>query len=735
MSPPRSLTTDLQQWPPQALEQLLRARPDLAVPPPRTVAELAERASSRPSVPLALGGLDAWTLCVAHAMAACQAGGGTASAGELAGVLGLAGHDDEVAAAIAHLTDLALAWGEPPALTSTVRAVLGPYPCGLAPASARPLTSEAVQDGLTAVGEEGMKVLERLVWGPPTGTVRRADRPVSIADAESTMDLLLAHGLLRPTAPDQVVLPREVALRLRRGLYVQQAPSAHAPGWPASDGALGANLDPELLDRAAVGSAQELISHAEVMLDELGTRNPKSLANGEMSKRDLAALARITGEDVDAEPSQSRFVLALVRHTGMLVARSRTWLATTAYDDFLALPGYGRWRALATAWADLGWWPDRTEPRAAALRAAALAELAAAEPGTAVDEGSLAGRLAWRRPGLVGAEHQELWPRFAAELIAEARWLGLLAFDRTSALVRAVDDPTLPDPGFAGLGDSLLLQSDLTAVAPAPLDHDTARAIGELAERESHGAAAAFRFTGPSLRRGLDAGWSADTIADWLREHNAEGPDAPLPGSLSALIADTARTHGTVRIVQVGAIVHVADPAAAAAILAGSDASELGLRELAPGLIASDAEPAELVAALRAAGHAPVAERPSGDRYTTPAPRRAPAPAPAPAPRPVDLVRLAGALAQKASDGMSAEQILNALTRAYNADSWVDVDWVDDDGAPQSRSMRVLSMSAGVAHMVRRAAGRISLPLTRIVSVGPVPADGNRGPVPAGSGT
>ena len=718
MNAPRSLAASLQQWTPQALEHLLRSRPDLTSPPPRDITELAERASSRSSAARALEGLDAWVLCIAHVMAAWEAGGGAVTVENLAGALALSGHDDEIAAALTRLTDLALAWGEPVTLTQGARAVFGPHPCGLAAPSARPLPEEAILAGLDAVGEEGARVLSRLQWGPPNGTVRRADRPVSIADAESTMDLLLAHGLLAPTGPDQVVLPRELALHLRKGLFVQAVPPAHVPDWPASSSALGASLGPELLDRAAIGSAQEFISHVEVVLDDLGTRTPRPLTSGEMSKRDLTAVARVLGESTEDEPSESRFLLALVRHAGLLVAHSRNWLATTAYDSFLDHPGYGRWRALATAWTGLGWWPGAAQPRAAALRTAALDELATAAPGTTVDEDSLAERLAWRRPGLVGAEHQELWRQYAAELVAEARWLGLLAFDRTTVLVRAVAEPALPDPGFADFGDTLLMQSDLTAVAPAPLDHETARVIGELADRESHGAAATFRFTRASINRALDAGWSAEAITGWLRAHGAGGPEAPLPDPLSTLITDTARAHGTVRVIPVGAVVQVADPSGAAAILADANAAELGLRELAPGVIASSAEPAELVAMLRGMGLAPVAERSSGEAYTTPAPRRAPAAA-TPAGRPVDMARLARTLAQKTSGGMGAEQILSALTGAHGTDSWVEVGWVDGDGAPQRHLMRVLSLSAGVAHLVRRAAGRIDLPLARITWVGP----------------
>src|SRR5690606_6587666 len=56
---------------------------------------------------------------------------------------------------------------------------------------------------------ESVEVLERLVWGPPYGQVT--------ADPAPRLRWLLDRGLLLPTAPGTVVLPREVALRLRAG--------------------------------------------------------------------------------------------------------------------------------------------------------------------------------------------------------------------------------------------------------------------------------------------------------------------------------------------------------------------------------------------------------------------------------------------------------------------------------------------------------------------------------------
>ena len=110
--------------PQQALERLLRARPDLACPPPL---HLAERVCSHASTSRAPRGPRRLDLCVARTMAARQGGDETPTAG-LADSPGLTGRDDEIADAVTRLTELAPAWGEPPALTSATRAVLGPLP-------------------------------------------------------------------------------------------------------------------------------------------------------------------------------------------------------------------------------------------------------------------------------------------------------------------------------------------------------------------------------------------------------------------------------------------------------------------------------------------------------------------------------------------------------------------------------------------------------------------------------
>ncbi len=62
--------------------------------------------------------------------------------------------------------------------------------------------------------------------------------------------------------------------------------------------------------------------------------------------------------------------------------------------------------------------------------------------------------------------------------------------------------PLLVETGQAGSFDVVLVvQADLTAVAPGPLDHRVAGELRLLADQESRGAGGVYRFSPASLRR------------------------------------------------------------------------------------------------------------------------------------------------------------------------------------------------------------------------------------------
>jgi hypothetical protein len=231
--------------------------------------------------------------------------------------------------------------------------------------------------------------------------------------------------------------------------------------------------------------------------------------------------------------------------------------------------------------------------------------------------------------------------RAAAGLAAEA-WLKGAGGDGLAAVVA----PLLPDAS-----ERFLIAGDLTVVAPGGLAPAIEARLTALADREASGAGT-WRIHEPSLRRAFDEGRAAGEVLEFLREHS----DTPLPQALEYQVVDAARRHGRLRVGAAATYLR-GDPALVAGAVRTPALRRLGLRELAPGVAVTSRPQRELLAALRKAGEAPLAEEPDGSpRPETPRPVRhtprppaglgEPAPAAnghAPPARPADLVaRLRG---------------------------------------------------------------------------------------------
>lgn len=207
--------------------------------------------------------------------------------------------------------------------------------------------------------------------------------------------------------------------------------------------------------------------------------------------------------------------------------------------------------------------------------------------------------------------------------------------------------PLLPEPV-----DHVLLQADLTAVAPGPLHRPLSDALGVLADIESKGGATVYRFTPASVRRALDAGRSAAELQEFLTAHSR----TPVPQPLAYLIDDVARKHGRLRIGAATAYVRCDDDALLSEILADRRAATLRLRRLAPTVLAAQTAPDQLLDGLRAMGYAPAAESAAGDvliaradTHRTP-PRTAPTPVPDGPPTPDATLLTAAVRAIRAGD-------------------------------------------------------------------------------------
>lgn len=700
---------------------------------PADLAELSAQATTGTSVARALDTLNAWQRQVAEGLAALP---DPAAVADLAELL----HSDHhsCSTAVGDLRDRALLWGgdEELHLVRAARDHLGPYPGGLAPPSSRPLPDGSIDTLLDEAGAEARPVVDRLLWSP-AGSVAGADRSVTVETARTPVERLLARRLLRPTGPDAVLLPREVAWRLRAGRFSPEPVPTEPP--PLT----GRVRSPGLVDRAAVGAAYGLVHDVELTAHTLETTACRLLREGGVAMRDSAALARTLGTD----QAYATFVLEVAAAAGLLATGDgHRLLPTVDYDRWAEQEPADRWRALVSAWRHsdrlpgaasepgahpLG--PESDAPGAALVRGLLVELLAAVEIGTQLEADRLLSVLRWHRPRLVRVGGTPL-ESVASWTWREAGWLGVSSLGAVSGLAAAAasaDTEPLPPAlvdAFPATVDQIVLQADLTAVAPGPVPYDLARDLRLLADQESRGGAAVFRFSSATLRRAFDAGWSAADVRRWLEHHAATS----IPQPLAYLVDDVARQHGSIRVGPANAYVRVDDEAQVAAILAHPDASVLGLRELAPGILVGAAEPYEIVDFLHRVGHSPAAEDSSGRSVTAPDPLRSARRA-GHRPRP-DLQAseaaatiLAGERTRHRRPGPAQQQdaataeTLDRLASAEQSRTTIRIRYVAADGQAAERELRAVRADAGVLRGTDAAsAQQVSIPLSRVSAINPV---------------
>ena len=255
--------------------------------------------------------------------------------------------------------------------------------------------------------------------------------------------------------------------------------------------------------------------------------------------------------------------------------------------------------------------PDAERGTVPALRNQVLATLASLPPGSApTGPDQVLRRLAWQAPRRAGGQRP-----LAQAVLAEADRIGLTAaggltgYSRTliagsRTVAEQVLDDALPTPV-----DHFLVQPDLTIVVPGPPTADLATELALLADLESTGGASVYRVTERSVRRALDAGRSGTDLAALITQRSR----TPVPQSLSYLIDDLARRHGTLRSGTAAAYLRCEDEALLARVLSDRATGALQLRRIAPTVVISTAPVARVLDVLREAGYAPAAESPDGE--------------------------------------------------------------------------------------------------------------------------
>ncbi len=728
----RSLADQLRSWDDERLQQLLTLRPDLATPTPHDFGQLASRAAVRSSIARALDDLTRGELLVLDALVVA---GQTTEDGLVAIVRA---EPAFVRAALVRLVDLALAWTSPEglrALTAVSEALTGGPDVGLS--ALRPRSAEhrdttgpddlaAVTAVLDVLPEPARKLIEHVVDQGGTATSGSARIGLRPEDAETPAELLLAHRLLVPGGslnPGLLLVPGEVGLALRGGRTTSRAIDELPP--VASE-----PRSPRLSASAAAGAATDVVRRVETLLDTWGERPAGNLRTTGLGVRDLKATATLLG----VGEAEAALVVEVAAAAGLVGTRADAdgnpvWVPTDEFDRWRDLGTAARWTTLAHAWLesarlpslvgergpDQRPWnalsPELAAPGMPEAKRMALEVMADLPEGHGLAAGtglpSLLARVAWLRPRR---------PRTRGDLVAwavaEAAVLGITGADVLSAHGRALIEgedaaavlaAALPPPV-----DHVLLQADLTAVAPGPLEPDLARRLQQVADIESHGGATVYRFTQASVRRALDSGWTAAELHAFVLACSR----TPVPQPLTYLIDDVERAFGTVRVGMASSFVRSEDAAALAALENDGRAEGLGLQRIAPTVLVSPVPIDLLLPRLRELGLAPVVEGPDGVvrvggseplRARSDRSRGSATPARAAARRSAQVAVAVGALREgdaearerPATASAPGGAVLSALREAVERHSAVLIGFTDHQGVLNEREVLPLEVEGG----------------------------------------
>ena len=573
-----------------ALLALFESRSDLTSPVPSDIASLAVRASSIPSLVRAVDSLNKWQLQVLEAAAVLS---------EPFTEKELLQHTDKSAKfALSALTDRALIYlgHDGYRIPNNVRDVLGNEIAGLGTPALKKLKLKDLAEAPAA----SKKVLDAMVWGPPRGAVADVKKP------NPGLKWLMDQGFVSPVNQQTVVLHREVALHLR-GNKVHRDLSITQPELN------GRKVEAKSLQLASISNITTFIRWVEELLNFWGQEPAMALKAGGIGVRDLRDLTQHLGVETEC----ASFIIEVAYISGLVtIDPDDRVLPTHQFDIWLAQPASVKWENLLSAWlitsrmsglaaAPMG--PELDRSSAATIRKKVLNLLESAE-GLAPTLASLTEATQWnlpyRRTGGIPAEHIE-W------IVREAEWLGITgqgALSTYGRLFLAGEDLDIVDADLPKTVDHILIQSDNTAIAPGPLEHEVSQELDLIADIESRGAATVFRFSESSLRRGLDHGRTGEEILAFLKKTSK----TPVPQPLEYLIGDISKKHGKLRVGNASSFIRCEDTALITQIIKDKKVEVLSLRRIAPEVLICTHDAHDAMNILRAAGYLPAGEDSQG---------------------------------------------------------------------------------------------------------------------------
>ena len=674
-----------------ALASIFKLRPDLVSPVPNDFSALAARATSTPSLVRALDSINMWHYQIIEAACALPE---PFKKSEIVSVT-----SEETAFALDHLWQMGLLYkeGNNYRTPTNLKVLIGDEPAGLGPIAVKKFDFSILKE----IPKASEEVLAKLTWGPPRGQIGNIKKP------GNAIGWLLDNGVLVALDSNTVALPRDVAIKLRGGKIHKEMVSK-APNL------IGKEVVQKQIDLAAIANISTILRWCEELLHNLSDEPPTALRTGGLGVRDLKKIAEHLGIDETC----AGFVAELCYLGGLLVIDSDDQiLPTSAFDIWLTKSAEERWYSLVVLWLDtsrvsgligkisdknvapLG--PELDRAGASLIRRSTLKVLND-NPQLTPDVKSLQEIVKWINPQRANNDYVE-WT------LREAEWLGITGQGALSTfgsnLLNEKEvleiESALPKPV-----DHILIQADNSAVAPGPLTPELASEMGTIADIESRGGATVYRFSDSSIRRGLDHGKTGDQIKTFLSKISK----TPMPQPLEYLITDIAKRHGRLRVGSAHTYIRCEDEGLVQQILHDKKCEHLRLRKIAPQVLVTDFELAEVIGELREFGYLPAAENSGGVLLSQPNLRRSKS-RPKP-PRiiseftaPKDAIVTAAVKTIRAGErskkvepiipGTSSNETLALINQYINEGKSLIISYADNNGGVSNRIIEPISISLG----------------------------------------
>ena len=328
-----------------------------------------------------------------------------------------------------------------------------------------------------------------------------------------------------------------------------------APPWPIPV-LVTEEQEARIIDEQAAGAASSFVRHVHELIELWSYQPPAVLRSGGLSVRDFAETAR----NLHLAQSEAALVIEVTHAAGLITVletEGPLWVPTDSYDSWFEHSTQSQWEHLVRAWLSLVRLSadaaeqgrqllavDTDSTAIPLVRQQVLEAMCGLAPGVTTNPDSVVAVLDYVKPRRASKTRAAV----IHTMFAEASLLGVIALGGISSFGRLILEPqgrARVSPAQKMLAEVLpedvqdvLIQADLTVIAPGPLAETLAAPLREMADLESRGHGSVYRITATSLHRALAHGWTATSIMEFLTGISR----TPVPQPLQYLVTDAERT-------------------------------------------------------------------------------------------------------------------------------------------------------------------------------------------------